>query len=92
LKVIATKINESFKLFAKLFKLCHENRMTLGYKLEFFIKDAGLSDSKLGQMLVPPVTGACVWGWRHGRSEPERLYRGQLIKISNGYICADDFI
>ena len=72
--------------------LWHQSIMTLGTKLELFIKKSALSDARLGQMLKPPVTGACVWGWRHERSEPERPYRGQLIKLSDGFIGAEDFI
>jgi hypothetical protein len=66
--------------------------MSIGDKIEIYIKDNGLSDARLGDMLEPKVTGACVWGWRHGRSEPDRPYRRQLIDITKGYISAEDFI
>lgn len=73
-------------------QLVYSSGMGLGDKIEVYIKDNGLSDARLGAMLEPKVTGACVWGWRHGRSEPDRPYRKQLIDITNGYISAEDFV
>lgn len=61
-------------------------------KFEHFCKTNNLTDSVIGQSLTPPVTGACIWGWRKGRSEPARIYRRQIINFGNGYFTAEDFI
>lgn len=66
--------------------------MTFEAKLAQFIQKNALSDARLGAMLEPKVTGACVGRWRLGRCEPSRQYRRQLIDLSDGYITAEDFI
>lgn len=66
--------------------------MTFCEKLTHFIQISDISDAKLGAMLEPKVTGACVGRWRLGRCEPSRQYRRQLIIVTGGFITAEDFI
>jgi hypothetical protein len=68
------------------------NRMTFGEKLANWLKMTEQTDAALGASLNPPVTGACVWGWRRNRSEPARVYRRQIIELSKGVFTAEDFI
>lgn len=66
--------------------------MTFGEKLTNWLKKTEQTDAALGAALNPPVTGACVWGWRQNRSEPKRIYRKQIIELSKNHFTAEDFI
>jgi hypothetical protein len=66
--------------------------MTFGEKLTNYLAKQQISDGKFGALLVPPLTGACVWKWRNDKSEPAKPYRSQIITLTNKHITANDFI